>query len=175
MPPATMRSAEPAATHVVGEHRRLHARSADLVDRRRLGRAGKAGAERGLAGGGLAEAGGEDAAHEDLVDRLAVDPGALDRGADRGGAQFGGAGAGEGALEAAHRGAGVGEDDDGVGGLHRETPNPFGLSLSKPVTSPPRKGKERASTGSARTVWVSVPGQGPIGARPALFKSAALC
>ena len=42
-------------------------------------------------------------------------PGALDRGLDGGGAELGRADAGQRALEAAHRRAGVGEDDDRVG------------------------------------------------------------
>ena len=56
MPPATITSAEPAVEHVVREDRRLHARAAHLVDRRRLGRAREARAERRLARRRLAEA-----------------------------------------------------------------------------------------------------------------------
>src|SRR3546814_11398363 len=79
-------------------------------------RFGEAGAERGLAGGGLAETGGEDTAHVAAVDIVVGNASALDRGPDGCGAQLGGAGAGECALEAAHRRAGIGEDDDRVGG-----------------------------------------------------------
>ena len=78
---------------------------------------GRPGLDRRLAGRGLAEAGGQHAAHVDLARSPSPStPGALDRGADGGGAELGRAGAGERALEAAHRGAGVGEDDDGIGG-----------------------------------------------------------
>src|SRR3546814_1386351 len=66
-------------------------------------RFGEAGAERGLAGGGLAETGGEDTAHVAAVDIVVGNASALDRGPDGCGAQLGGAGAGECALEAAHR------------------------------------------------------------------------
>ena len=92
-----------------------HAGAADLVDRGRLGGAGEAGAERRVAGGRLPEAGGKDAAHEDLVHLFAGNAGALDRGLDGGGAQLCRARAGKAGLEAPHRGAGVGEDDDRIG------------------------------------------------------------
>ena len=74
--------------------------------------------DRRLARRRLAEAGGKDAAHIDLLDVGWRDSGPLDRRLDRGGAELGRARAGEGALEAAHRRAGVGEDDDGIAGGH---------------------------------------------------------
>ena len=101
---------------VMGHDRRLHAAAAHLVDRGRLDRQRQAGAERGLAGRGLAEAGGQHAAHDDLLDLFAVDTGPLDRGLHGGGAQLRRLGARKRALEAAHRRAGVGGDDDGIGG-----------------------------------------------------------
>ena len=89
MPPATMTSAEPAASMSCANDRGLHARSADLVDGHRFGRAGQASADRRLARRGLAEAGGEDVAHEHLVDLVAADSRAFDRRLDRGGAELG--------------------------------------------------------------------------------------
>ena len=115
MPPATIRSEEPAASASAAIIAAFMPEPHILLIGGRLGRLGQAGAERGLAGRGLAEAGGEDAAHVAAVDIVRVHAGALDRGPDGGGAELGRGGAGEAALERAHRGAGVGEDDDGVG------------------------------------------------------------
>ncbi len=91
---------------------RLHARTADLVDRRRLDRFGQAGLDRRLARGCLAEPGGQHAAHIYPVDVLAPDPGAFDRRLDRSRAEIGRAGIGERALHRPHRGARIGQDDD---------------------------------------------------------------
>ena len=54
---------------VMRHDRRLHARAAHLVDRRRLDRLRQPGAERRLARRRLAEAGGQHAAHDNLLDR----------------------------------------------------------------------------------------------------------
>ena len=115
MPPATITSAEPAFEHVGREDRRLHARSAHLVDGHRFGRARQARAERRLARRRLAEAGGKHVAHEHLVDLLAADPGALDRRLDRGRAELGRAGAATARPGSCPSACGVGEDDDRVG------------------------------------------------------------
>ena len=137
---------------VGGHDRRLHAGAAHLVDRGRLDMAGKSGLQRRLPRRGLAEAGGEDAAHVDLLDRLVGDAGALDRRADRGGAELGGAGAGEGALEAAHRGAGVGEDDDGIGVGH------FVLSFVIPAQAGIHASRYGPQPSLGRRYWVEAGG-----------------
>jgi hypothetical protein len=81
----------------------------------------------------------EDAAHENLVDLIARDAGALHRGLDRGGAELGRGGAGELALERAHRGAGVGEDDDGVvGGAIMRAPKRSSSAASTSLRRPLR-------------------------------------
>ena len=64
---------------------------------------------------GLAETGGQHAAHIDPLDRIARDAGALDRRLDRGGAEIGRRNIRQNALHAAHRGARIAEDDDGIG------------------------------------------------------------
>ena len=100
---------------IVGQHGGLHARAAHLVDRGAAGRQRQAGAERGLAGGRLPEAGGQHAAHDHLLHLLGREAGALDRSLDRDGAELRRGEAGEITLEAAQRGAGDGNDDDGIG------------------------------------------------------------
>jgi hypothetical protein len=57
---------------------------------------------------------GRHAAHEDLVDAIRSYAGAFNGSAHGRSAQLGRGDGGELALEGAHRGAGVGEDDDGV-------------------------------------------------------------
>ncbi len=74
----------------------------------------EARADGGLTGRSLAQTGGQDAAHEDLLDLLRRDARAFDGGFHRSGAQVGGLDRRQRALEAAHRGAGEGADDDGI-------------------------------------------------------------
>ncbi len=86
------------------DHRRLHARAAHLVERRRGHLRAEVGLEARLACGRLALAGGQDAAHQQFLDlagcRAGIGQGGGDgRTAERRGIDFG-----EGALEAAHRG-----------------------------------------------------------------------
>src|SRR3546814_3921052 len=76
------------------------------------------GVERRLPRGRLSKPCGEHAAHRDPLDRLASDARARDRRAHRRRAEIGGRGAGKASLKAAHRGAGVRQDDDRIGG-HR--------------------------------------------------------
>ena len=106
-----------------GHDRRLHPRSAHLVDRGRFDRTGQPGTERCLPRGRLAEPGGEDAAHVDFVDPVAVDPGAFDRRLDRRRAKLGRRCARQRALEPAHRRARIGQDDDRVGVAHALAPD----------------------------------------------------
>ena len=94
---------------------RLHARSADLVDRGRLHRGGQAGLHRGLAGRGLAQPGGQHAAHVDPLDVLAFHPGPFDCGLDGNRAQIRGGDFREGTRKAAHRRAGIRENHDRIG------------------------------------------------------------
>ena len=106
----------PGGERIRRQDRGLHTRPAHLVDRRRLDMRAEAGADRCLTRRGLAKAGGKDAAHVDALDRFRRGAGPLDRGLDRGRAEFGRGRAGESALERAHRGAGIAEDDDRIGG-----------------------------------------------------------
>ena len=118
MPPARTMSAEPARSRSWRQHRGLHARAADLVDRGGAGGVGQPGGAGGLAGGRLALSGRQDAAHQHLVDALRRQRRAVERGADRVRAQGGRGQAGELALEAAERRARGGDDDDGIEGGH---------------------------------------------------------
>ena len=61
-----------------GEHHRLQARAADLVDRQRGDVIGQAAVERGLARRVLAVAGRDDVAHDAFVDGARIDAGAAD-------------------------------------------------------------------------------------------------
>ena len=99
---------------VMGQHRRLHARSAHLVDGGAADRFGNAGAERRLTGRRLAQPGRQHAAHDDFLDRVRGEAGPLDGGANRGGAQFRRGRGGKVALEAAHGGADGRNDNDRV-------------------------------------------------------------
>ena len=120
---------------IMGHGGGLEARAAHLVDGGGLDVLAEARAERGLTGRSLAEAGGQDAAHEDLIDLGRIDLGAFDSGLDGLGAEVGGLHAGEDALEAAHRGAGEGDDDDGIGSLGhgRHPPGNFGGDIGAPA------------------------------------------
>jgi hypothetical protein len=100
---------------VVGHDRGLHAAAAHLVDGGRLDGKRQARADRRLARGGLAEAGRQHAAHDDLLDLVARNAGPFDGRLDRRRAQFGGLHSAQGSLETAHRRAGEGDDDDGIG------------------------------------------------------------
>ena len=68
------------AQKVVGDHGRLHARAAHLVDRRRARREGQPRADRRLTRRRLTLARRQHAAHQDFVDAVGGDPGPLDRG-----------------------------------------------------------------------------------------------
>ena len=99
-----------------GHDDRLHARTADLVDRGRLNRLGQPGLQRGLTGRGLTEASGQHAAHVEPLDLRTLDTGALDRRLDRRRAQFRRGHFGQRARHRPHRGAGIGQDDDRISG-----------------------------------------------------------
>ena len=99
---------------VMGEHRRLHAGAAHLVDRGRAGGKGQPRAERRLARGRLALSGGQHAAEDHFVDLVRGDTGALQRRLNRGRAKFRRGQVLQVALEPAHGGAGGTDDDDGV-------------------------------------------------------------
>ena len=101
---------------VMSQDRRLQARSAHLVHRCRRHRIGQARAQSRLPRWRLAKARRQDAAHIDLIDRLWRDASPLHRRTHRRRAQLGRAGAGQGALETAHGGSRVRDDDDGIGG-----------------------------------------------------------
>ena len=94
---------------------RLHAAAADLVDRGRLHRLGQARLDRCLAGRGLAKAGGQHTAHIGAVETVHGHTRTLDRGLHCRGPEIGGRDVGKRALHAAHRRAGVRQDDDGIG------------------------------------------------------------
>ena len=94
--------------------RGLHAGTAHLVDRGRLDRLGKTGVNCCLTGRGLALPGGQYIAHIDALDICACDASALDRCFDRDGTEIGSADFAKRALHAAHRGAGVRENDDRI-------------------------------------------------------------
>ena len=66
--------------------------------------------------GRLAQACRQHAAHEDLLDLVPAEPGPLQRRRHRGRTEVRGLGAAQASLEAAHRRAGEGGDDDGVCG-----------------------------------------------------------
>jgi len=96
----------------------LHAGAAHLVDRGRLDRLRQAGKYGGLTGRGLALTGGQDIAHIDAFDIGSGNAGAFDRGLDRDSTETGGTDLSECALHAAHRCAGVRENDDRIGTGH---------------------------------------------------------
>ena len=88
-----------------GQHHRLEAGAADLVDGQGLDLPGQAGHHRGLLGRVLAVTAGQDLAHDALVDRFLVDPGPADGLGDDQTAQLGGAHVRQGAVEAAQGGS----------------------------------------------------------------------
>ena len=100
-----------------GAHdQRLHARSADLVDRGRLDRSGQAGLDRRLAGRGLTKSSRQHAAHINALDIAARHAGAFDRRPYRSRAEIGRRNVRQYALHRAHRGARVRQDDDRIVG-----------------------------------------------------------
>ena len=99
---------------VVRQHGRLHAGATDLVDGGRAGGVGQFGAARRLAGGRLTLAGRQHIAHEDLVDPLRLQLCALQRRTDDVGTELMGRKRRQIAHEAAERGAGSGQNDDGI-------------------------------------------------------------
>ncbi len=106
------------AQEVVGDHRRLHARAAHLVDRRRASRERQPRAERRLARRRLALARRQHAAQQDLVDAVSRDIRAFDRGENRARAQRRGGDVLQLAEKAADRRARRSDDDDGVLYVH---------------------------------------------------------
>ncbi len=102
-----------------GEGDGAQAGAADLVDAEGGGAVRDAGGAGGLAGRVLALGGGEHLAEDHLVHLAGLEPGALERGLERDGAEHVGGHAAEGAVEAADRRAGGGDDDDvwSIGGL----------------------------------------------------------
>ena len=142
MPPATITSALPAASMSWAKIAACMPDPQTLLTVVASTDWGRPAPERRLARRGLAEAGGKHAAHEDLLDRVGGDAGALDRGADRRGAELGGGCAGQRALERAHRGAGVGQDDDRVGGS-RYVPKPVRPERGSEGEAPRFSGRPR--------------------------------
>ena len=107
---------------IMGEHGRLHAGAADLVDGGRARGVGQSGASGRLARGRLALAGRQDAAHQRLVDALRRELGAFERGADHMGAERRRGKPAQFAEEPAERRAHGGDDDDGIGVGHGIAP-----------------------------------------------------
>ena len=108
------------ADEVVGQHGGFHGRAAHLVYRGTADAERQSAAEAGLPCRCLSLAGGQHAAHDDFLHLFGLDAGAFHGGANRGGAEFRCGEALEVALQTAHRGAGGGDDDDGIvqhGGL----------------------------------------------------------
>ncbi|EAZ58424.1 hypothetical protein PA2G_01665 [Pseudomonas aeruginosa 2192] len=99
---------------VMGEHQRLHARAAHLVQRRARRAARQSGAKHRLARRRLALAGGEHAAEHGLVHFVGLQARPLHRGAHRRGTEGSGVDVLEVAEEAAHRGADGADDDDRI-------------------------------------------------------------
>lgn len=114
IPPATTRSISRSGQCFGPHDQRLHARTADLVHRRRLNRLGKPGLDSGLTRRGLTEACGQHTAHINALNRSTINPSALYRGLDRGCAQIGCGDIGQGPLHCPHRSAGIGQDDDRI-------------------------------------------------------------
>ncbi len=122
------------AQQIVGEHGRLHARPAHLVDGRAAGFLAEAGAEGGLPGGRLSLAGGQNAAHDDFLDVGVFDTRVADGAGDASRAELGGGHVVEVALEAAHRCTRCANDDDRVVVAHGFTPHPVSSKSSRPIS-----------------------------------------
>ena len=95
-----------------GQHHRLQARAADLVDRESRHSLRQAALDHRLARGVLARAGSQHLTQDHFADLLASQTAALEQGFDDGGAQLRCRRAGESAAEFTHRGACGGDDDD---------------------------------------------------------------
>ena len=95
---------------VMGNHRRLHARSAHLVQGRGRHALAQTGPEPGLPRGGLALAGGQNTAHQQFVDPVRGDARARQRRGDCRAAQIGRRHARKDTLKSAHRCAGGASD-----------------------------------------------------------------
>jgi hypothetical protein len=106
----------------VRQHGRLHAGTTDLVDGGGAGGIRQLGAARRLPRRGLALTGRKHVTHENLVDPLRGEFCALQRRADHVRAKFMSGQRRQVAHEAAERGAGGGEDDDGIVGGHGGSP-----------------------------------------------------
>ena len=104
---------------IMGEHGRLHAGAADLVDGRRACCVRQACPARGLAGRSLSLAGRQHAAHEDLVDLFGRKPGPVERGANDMAAKVWGAQSRETALEPSERAASGGNDYNWIMQCHQ--------------------------------------------------------
>ena len=94
----------------------LHSAAAHFVDGGGLNGKRQACLDRGLARRGLAKPGWQHAADIGAVDILTRHAGALNRRLDRHRTKIGRGNIGQRALHRAHRGAGVGKDDDRIGG-----------------------------------------------------------
>ena len=98
---------------VGSQHDGLHGRAANLVERDRARGDGQPGLDGGLPRGRLPLTGGEHIAEDDFIYLLRLQPRPFNGGLDDRAAEVIGRQRGEIALEAPHRGAGGGNDDDG--------------------------------------------------------------
>ena len=97
-------------------HRRFHARSADLVDRRCANRKGQTCPKRRLTGRGLAKRTRQNAAHNHLIDGFGLHASTFYSGLDCGCTKLCSGNPGKRALHPPHRRAGIGCDDDRISG-----------------------------------------------------------
>ena len=103
---------------VMGDHRRLHARAAYLVDRGGTRGIGEPGGASRLAGGGLALPRRQDATHEDFVHLLRFQRDAVERAPNGVRAKSNGAEGREFTEKATQRSTNCGDDDNRIGGVH---------------------------------------------------------